>query len=237
MLHTPEYIVKHYSFTTDIWSTNVAHKSLLSLTAHWISESFEKSSAVLNVTVLEGSHTGSYICDRFDYMLSTWRIDKENVHVMLHDNTSNMMRAMKDAGLCSYGCFAHSLQLIVNEGVLSQRIVIDLLANCRSIIGHFRRSTVAYDKLKEIQQQLGTSEHKLQQNEPTRWNSSLYMLQSIVDQRMSLAAYGSDGSIPVLTAAQLDIASKVINVLLPIDEITKCISEDTACISCDNTTS
>ena len=48
---------------------------------------------------------------------------------------------------------------------------------------------------------------------------------------MSLAAYGSDGSIPVLTAAQLDIASKVINMLLPIDEITKCISEDTACIS------
>ena len=108
MLHTPEYIVKHYSFTTDIWSTNVAHKSLLSLTAHWISESFEKSSAVLNLTVLEGSHTGSYICDRFDYMLSTWRIDKENVHVVLRDNTSNMVRAMKDAGLCSYGCFAAS---------------------------------------------------------------------------------------------------------------------------------
>ena len=129
-LHTPEYIVKHYSFTTDIWSTNVAHKSLLSLTAH-------KSSAVLNVTVLEGSHTGSYICDRFDYMLSTWRIDKENVHVVLRDNASNMVRAMKDAGLCSYGCFAHSLQLVINDGVLSQRIVIDLLANCRSIVGHF----------------------------------------------------------------------------------------------------
>ena len=32
-------------------------KSLLSLTAHWISESFKKSSAVLNVTALEGSHT------------------------------------------------------------------------------------------------------------------------------------------------------------------------------------
>ena len=143
MLHTPEYIVKHYSYTTDIWSTNVAHKSLLSLTAHWISESFKKSSAVLNVTVLKGSHTGSYICDRFNYMLSTWRIDKENVHVVLRDNASNMVRAMKDAGLCSYGCFAHSLQLVVNDGVLSQRIVIDLLANCRSIVGHFRRSTVA----------------------------------------------------------------------------------------------
>ena len=48
---------------------------------------------------------------------------------------------------------------------------------------------------------------------------------------MSLTAYGLDGSILVLTAAQLDIASKVINVLLPVEEITKWISEDTACIS------
>ena len=64
-----------------------------------------------------------------------------------------------------------------------------------------------------------------------RWNSSLYMLQSIVEQRMCPAAYDSDGSIPVQTATQTDIANKVINVLLPVEEITKCISEDTACIS------
>ena len=57
------------------------------------------------------------------------------------------------------------------------------------------------------------------------------MLQSIVEQKTCLAAYGSEGSIPVLTATQLDIANKVINVLLPVEEITKCISEDTACIS------
>ena len=80
-------------------------------------------------------------------------------------------------------------------------------------MGHFKRSTLAYDKLRQIQQQLDISEHKLKQDEPTRWNSTLYMLQSVVEQRMSLAAYGSDRSIPVLTATQLDIANKVINVL------------------------
>ena len=40
--------------------------------------------------------------------------------------------------------------------------------------------------------------------------------------------YGSDGCIALLTATQLD---KVINVLLPVEGITKCISEDTECIS------
>ena len=100
-LHTPEHDVKHYSFITDIWSTNVAHRSLLSLTAHWLSDNFEKSSAGLHVTTLEESHTGSYLCTKFDDMLSTWKISKENVHIVLRDNAANMVRAMKNANLSS----------------------------------------------------------------------------------------------------------------------------------------
>ena len=48
---------------------------------------------------------------------------------------------------------------------------------------------------------------------------------------MVLAAYGSDGGIPVLSAHQLDNANKVIEVLTPVEEITKNISADTAPIS------
>ena len=67
--HTPEMDVKQYSFTTDIWSTNVSHRSLLSLTAHWVSNSFEKSSTVVHVNALKGSHTGSYICETVNDVL------------------------------------------------------------------------------------------------------------------------------------------------------------------------
>jgi len=37
------------SFTTDIWSCSVNDASLLSLTAHWIDNSFEKQSTILHV--------------------------------------------------------------------------------------------------------------------------------------------------------------------------------------------
>ena len=204
---------------------------MLSLTAHWVVEKFERMSAVLHVMALEGSHTGMYIAEKFNDMLSDWSITKENVHLVLRDNASNMERAMKDAGVGSYGCFAHSLQLVVHDGVLSQRIVSDLLAVCRRIVGHFKRSTKALDKLRDIQQSLGVPNHRLKQDEVTRWNSSLEMLKSIVEQKMALAAYGSDGTIPVLSAHQLDIANKVITVLNPIEEITKNISADIAPIS------
>jgi len=90
---------------------------------------------------------------------------------------------------------------------------------------------LAYEKLKEIQKNLGLPQHNLKQDKPTRWNSSLYMIQLVVEQKMAIAAYGVDGSIPVLTASQLIIATKVINILSPIEEITRNISAESASMS------
>ena len=53
-------------------------------------------------------------------MLSSWNINNENVHLVLRDNALNMERAMKDADVNSFECFAHSLQLVVHDGVLNQ---------------------------------------------------------------------------------------------------------------------
>ena len=83
---------------------------------------------------------------------------------------------MRDAVIPSYGCFAHRLQLVVNDGVLVQWSVSELLAICRCIVGHLKDLQVAYGKLKEIQRSLGLPEHQLKQDEPTQWNSSLYDL-------------------------------------------------------------
>ena len=67
------------------------------------------------------------------------------------DNAANMKKAMRDANLPS---FAHSLQLIVHDGILSQSGVIELLATCRKIVGHFKHSTTAYQTLNAIQERL-----------------------------------------------------------------------------------
>ena len=143
-----------------------------------------------------------------------------------------MMKASREAGLPSMGCFAHTLQLVVNEGVLSQRAVIDILAISRKIVGHFKHSTLAYHRLNEIQDKLSMDKHRLVQDEPTRWNSSLYMLQSIYTQKMALAAYATEyDSINMLTTHQLELVRKIIAVLEPVEEITKLISTDAASAS------
>ena len=152
-LHAPG--VEYYSFTTDGWSTDVATHSMISLTAYRVEQDFTKMSAVFCVKEMEGSHTGSAICAKFCSMLSEWGIEKHSIRLVLRDNAANMEKAMRDAAITSYGCFAHSLQLVVNDGALVQRCVNELFAVCRRIVGHFRRSTLAYGKLKEIQKNLG----------------------------------------------------------------------------------
>ena len=87
---------------------------------------------------------------------------------------------------------------------------------------------MAYGKLHQIQESLGLPQHRLKQDEPTRWNSSLNMLQSIVEQKMAIAAFVSENDISILNQTQLDLANKVIKVLEPIEEITKSVL---ACIS------
>ena len=143
-----------------------------------------------------------------------------------------MIRAMKDASYEHLGCMAHTLQLIVHDGVLSQRAVQNLTAICRSIVGHFKRSALAYDYLRTIQSNLHLPQHRLKQDVSTRWNSTLYMLQVIIEQKMALAAYSTEHSdTPQLTTTQLDLAGKVVNVLTSIEEITKSICTDAASVS------
>uniref|UniRef100_A0A1X7UKQ1 Uncharacterized protein n=1 Tax=Amphimedon queenslandica TaxID=400682 RepID=A0A1X7UKQ1_AMPQE len=45
------------------------------------------------------------------------------VHLILRHKAANMTKAMKEASLPDLGCFAHTLQLMVHNGVLSQQAV------------------------------------------------------------------------------------------------------------------
>lgn len=138
----------YVSFTTDAWSSSVNNTSLLSLTAHWIDSQFKKTSAVLNAQCLMETHTREYIAAQILRMLGKWDITLEQVHLVVTDHTSNITKAMHDASLPHFGCFAHSLQLVINDGLLSQRAVIDIMAICKNIVEHFYQSSIASQNLK-----------------------------------------------------------------------------------------
>jgi len=221
--------VSAIGFTTDIWSSDVCPMSLLSLTAHWIDSTFDLKRAVLHAHQFRGSHTAEHVKQAIEEMLNTWGIDKQQVHVILRDNARNMKKAMDYMGVPSVGCIAHTLQLVVHEGLLSQRSVTDTLANARKIVGHFKHSPQAYARLEDIQIDLKMPVKRLQQDVQVRWNSTHYMLQSLLEQKRALSVYAADHNLPAtLTVNQWTLMEKTVMVLAPFEELTRVVSAETA---------
>ena len=49
---------------------------------------------------LPGSHTGKALCHEYNAMLFKWNIEKGQVHLILRDNASNIVKAI-DQGILS----------------------------------------------------------------------------------------------------------------------------------------
>ena len=86
--------------------------------------------------------------------------------------------------------------------------------------------------ISQIQESLNIPQHKLKQDVQTRWNFTFYMLRSVLEQKMALAAYAAENSgVQQLSSHQLDIMKRVIEILAPVEEITRSISAELAAIS------
>ena len=105
----------------------------------------------------------------------SWKCNNK-VHVVVRDNGSNFVAGLRDAGIPNIPCLAHTLQLVVKDRCLAQPAVVDLTAKACKLVGHYKHSNIALQSLLKIQEQLGLS-WRLIQDEPTRWNTTFYMLQ------------------------------------------------------------
>lgn len=94
---------------------------------------------------------------------------------------------MKIAGRISLPCFAHTLHLVVIDGLKDEKIH-RLISICKAAVECFHRSTKASNKLKEIQEQMGKPIQKLINSTPTRWNSTLNMTLRILENLEVLEA-------------------------------------------------
>ena len=226
-------VAGNISLTCDTWTTENTIQSFFGITAHWVSEDFGRNSCVLQCMPLNDRHTGQYLGSQFEVCLQNSQIEKERCHLVVRDNAANMAKCFQDVGISSVGCFAHTIQLAVNDGILSQKYVTDIIATCRKIVGHFKHSSTATSRLHELQAQLNLSNHQLIQDVSTRWNSSFYMMQRLLEQRQALALYAAESVTAVgsLSPNQWDVLKNAVSLLGPFEEATKYVSHASACIS------
>ena len=141
--------------------------------------------------------------------MEEYEIPSYKVHMIVHDNAANMNRAVANTGFNSLNCFLHTAQLVIHDAIFEQRMIKDIIANCRQIASHFNHSTLAYTKLEEIQIQHNLPKHKLIQDVATRWNSTFFMLERIFEQKSAIANYCAEiPNLPIFDANKWGLIGK-----------------------------
>jgi len=167
-------------------------------------------------------------------MLDNWQLTSK-IHVVVRDNAANMARGMEVAGIPSVGCFAHSMQLCVQSQLTSKKedmkFIVQLLAQCRSLVGHFSHSVLAKEKFRLIQDSMqGIPRRKLVQDVATRWNSTYYMVERIVEQEEVITSYERrhHGQLPVAVPNSFKFGwlRQLVNLLRPVEEATRQVCRD-----------
>ena len=224
--------VEDISVTTDMWSSPGGSHSLMSLTGHWVDEEHINKRAVLNAAKFEGRHTGENIMTEMDRMFNEWDIETK-VHTVLRDNGANVVAGLNQMDSVDHqSCFIHTLQLVIGDGLKAQRTVNDTIAVGRKIAGHFRHSSLAYERLEKLQEKHKLPKHTIIQDVSTRWNSTFYMLQRINEQKDALVEFASLYDLPGnMTANQWSLSKTIVTALTPFEQLTRSSSADTATVA------
>ncbi|XP_052450964.1 zinc finger BED domain-containing protein 6-like [Carassius gibelio] len=147
---------------------------------------------------------------------------------MVTDNASNMILSAQLLNLRHVPCFAHNLNLIVKKALDQTPLINEIRQKARKIVGLFRSSCKAKDKLVEMQGLMGRPALKLMQEVDTRWNSTYDMLQRLYEQREPVGAALSNlnSDTAPLTSFEYNIIQESLSLLQPFKLATTELSEE-----------
>ncbi|XP_049902249.1 E3 SUMO-protein ligase ZBED1-like [Epinephelus moara] len=195
------------ALTTDVW-TSVATEAYLGITCHYIGDEWNMKSICLTTMPLEERHSASNIAEWLGEVVARFEIPPSKIIAIVHDNGANIVAAAKvleeKHGWSSVRCAGHTLQLVINSS-LKHTNIEKAVGAARCLVEHFRKSELACNKLRQKQQQMGTTQHKLVQDVSTRWNSTFYMISRLLEQRWPVTATLSDSTVTQRGKRYLDL--------------------------------
>ena len=206
------------AITADVW-TSMATDSYLTVTAHYLNEQWEIKNIVSGTLPLLDSHTASNLATWIKEMVEDIG---EKIVAFVHDNCKNIDNAGKilesEHGWFSLGCAGHTLQLCVNSG-LETTAIKNAVSAGRCLTTHFRKSEPALRALRSRQKDMRVESHNLIPDISTRWNSTYYMIDRLVEQRWPLTAVLSDHTVTKSSDRYLDLRSEQWEFLATIKEL------------------
>jgi hypothetical protein len=190
---------------------------------------WEMESNVIATHYVEERHTGVNIAGVIRAILDEFGIGK--IVALVTDNAGNMGIAARELESEQVCCFAHTLQLAIEDGLKLPQIA-KTLAAARRVVGHFSHSVLATSALLSKQDSIPAL--KLIQDVPTRWNSSFLMMQRLLKLRVPVYSvifddeYTKPGDRMILDIKDCfwKTMEDVVPVLEPLAEVTEILGKD-----------
>lgn len=174
------------AFTSDMWTSSNQNKGYMTVTAHFIDDSWTLQSRLVRFIYVPAPHTSKALADTLYECLLDWNLDR-NVSTLTLDNCSTndalierILNKITPKSLILGGklfhmrCSAHIVNLIVKEGL---SIISGAIENIRLSVGYWKATPKREEKFIETCAQVNISyDKKLVQDCKTRWNSTFLML-------------------------------------------------------------
>ena len=176
----------HFALTTDMW-TSRANQSYTGVTIHFITTEFKLESCLLKTREFIESHSAENIMLELEEIVHQWGLLRSKLAAVVTDNGKNIVRAINDLEWPHVSCFSHTLQLAVLEAVKIPEIS-RAIGRCKRLVTHFNHSSKSTYLLNQKQINLNLLQHSLIQDVSTRWNSTYYMVERVVEQQQALCA-------------------------------------------------
>jgi hypothetical protein len=176
------------SLTADVWTSSV-NESYLSVTAHFIDENWKLQRRVFACMPVDERHTGDNISSWLQQTVQAYDLPMHKIVALLHDNGSDIVAAAKKLEnankpqWASVRCAAHTLQLVIHAALQCNTTINESLTAARRVVEFFKRSELATTTLHKVQKQMSIKDHQLVMEVSTRWNSTLYMIDRLIEQR------------------------------------------------------
>ncbi|XP_073509759.1 zinc finger BED domain-containing protein 4-like [Phyllobates terribilis] len=109
--------------------------------------------------------------------------------LVMCDNGQNLVAALGLANLSHIPCLAHVLNLVVQGFLKNYPEMSELLQKVRAVCALFRRSHPAAARLSALQHHFSLPSHRLICDVPTKWNSTLQMLERLCEQQQAIVEF------------------------------------------------
>ena len=197
-----------FFLTTNIW-TSFANDAYISLTVHFIDDCWKMRSYTMATYSFPEQHAGDNM-EKLKEIVSEYEIDNNSIFAIVHDQGSNFQWAgwiLEDhKQWISVNCTAHCLHLCVIEG-FGISDVAQALSAAKAVVKHFHHSARATEELQKRQESMNQPKQKLINDCKTKWNSTFYMLESLLQNWWSISAVLADETVTRVEHKRLDLTT------------------------------